>query len=76
MDDKEIEHKILQIVQDHNSNTHGITKTELTRIFTEKWGTSKTTIWDYIMDMIESGKIELRKTKKIQCALFIPDKMI
>jgi len=35
-------------------------------------GTSKTTIWDFILDMIESGKIELRKTKKIQQALFIP----
>ena len=72
MKDEEIEGKIIQIVSEHNSNPNGITKTELTRIFTEKWGTSKTTIWDYILDMIETGKIELRKTKKIQQALFIP----
>ncbi|MBT5171968.1 MAG: hypothetical protein HOL90_06810 [Candidatus Nitrosopelagicus sp.] len=72
MNEKEIEKKIIQIVSEHNSNPNGITKTELTRIYTEKWGTSKTTIWDYILDMIESGKIELRKTKKIQHSLFVP----
>ena len=71
--DNEIETKITQIVKEHNSNPCGITKTELTRIFTERWGTSKTTIWCYIFDMIESGKIELRKTKKIQSTLFIPE---
>ena len=76
MNDQEIENNILQIVKESNSNPNGITKTELTRIYSEKWGTSKTTIWDYIMDMIETGKIELRKTKKIQKALFIPEKMI
>ncbi len=76
MNDEEIEKNILQIVQESNSNPHGITKTELTRIYSEKWGTSKTTIWDYIVDMIETGKIELRKTKKIQSALFIPGQMI
>lgn len=70
--DEEIEKKITEIVREHNSNPCGITKTELTRIFTQRWGTSKTTIWDYIIDMIESGKIELRKTKKIQSTLFIP----
>ncbi|MCE9652090.1 MAG: hypothetical protein K8Q89_03395 [Nitrosarchaeum sp.] len=73
MNDKEIEKKILRIIGEHSSNPHGITKTELTRIFTERWGTGKTTIWDYIVDMIESGQIELRKTKKIQSALFIPE---
>jgi hypothetical protein len=72
LNEKEIEKKIIQIVSEHNSNPNGITKTELTRIYTEKWGTSKTTIWDYILDMIESGKIELRKTKKIQHSLFVP----
>ncbi len=76
MNDQEIENNILQIVKESNSNPNGITKTELTRIYSEKWGTSKTTIWDYIMDMIETGKIELRKTKKIQKALFIPEQMI
>ena len=73
MNDKEIEEKIIQIISEYGSNQNGITKTELTRIFTEKWGTSKTTIWDYIMDMIESGKIELRLTKKVQSTLFIPE---
>ena len=70
MKDEEIEKKITQVVQEHNLN--GITKTELARTFTERWGTSNTTIWDYILDMIESGKIELRQTKKIQSTLFIP----
>jgi hypothetical protein len=71
--DKEIEGKIIQIIKEHNSTPHGITKTELTRIFTERWGTGKTTIWNYIVDMIEAGQIELRKTKKIQSTLFIPE---
>jgi hypothetical protein len=70
--DNEIEQKIIQIIKEHTSNPNGITKTELTRIFTEKWGTSKTTIWDYILEMIESGEIELRQTKKVQSSLFIP----
>jgi len=72
MNDEEIEKKITQIVEEHNSNPRGITKTELARIFGERWGTSQTTLWTYIIDMIESGKIELRQTKKIQSALFIP----
>jgi len=72
MKDEEIEKKIIQIVEEYNSNPNGITKTELSRIYTERWGTSKTTIWTFILDMIESGKIELRQTKKIQSALFIP----
>ena len=71
--DRDIEKKIIQIIKEHTSNPHGITKTELTRIFTERWGTSKTTIWDYIIDMIDSGKIELRLTKKVQRSLFIPE---
>jgi len=73
LNDEEIEEKISQIVKEHNSNPKGITKTELTRTFTERWGTSQTTIWDYVRDMIESGKIELRQTKKIQSSLFIPE---
>jgi uncharacterized membrane protein len=72
LNDEEIEKKIIQIISEHTSNLHGITKTELARIFSERWGTSKTTIWTYIQDLIESGQIELRKTKKIQSALFIP----
>ena len=71
--DQEIEEKIIQIVREHNSNPGGITKTELSRIFSKRWGTSITTIWEYIMEMIESGKIELRKTKKIQSTLFLPE---
>ena len=48
----------------HSDTEDGMEKwAEINRIYSEKWGTSKTTIWDYIMDMIESGKIELRKTK-------------
>ena len=73
MDDKVIEGKIIEIISEYTSSKDGITKTELTRIYTEKWGTSKTTIWDYIMDMIESGQIELRLTKKVQRSLFIPE---
>lgn len=73
LNDEEIEEKITQIVKEHNSNPNGITKTELARIFVKRWGTSGTTIWDYIVDMIESGKIELRQTKKIRSTLFIPE---
>ncbi len=72
MNDKEIEIKIIDIVREHNSNPNGITKTELARIFAEKWGISTATIWHYILDMIDSGQIEIRKIKKIQSALFIP----
>ena len=72
LNDKEIEKKIIDIVRESNSSLHGISKTELTRIFTERWGTSKTTIWDYIFDMINSGQIELKKTKKVQSTLFLP----
>ena len=73
LNDREIEKKIIQIVQEHTSDPHGITKTELTRIFAERWGTSKTTLWDYIRDLVDSGEIELRLTKKKQRSLFIPD---
>ncbi len=73
LNDREIEKKIIQIVQEHASDPHGITKTELTRIFAERWGTSKTTLWDYIRDLVDSGEIELRLTKKQQRSLFIPE---
>ena len=51
--------KIVQIVKEHTSNPKGITKTEVARIFTQRWGTSKSTTWDYIRDLIDSGEIEL-----------------
>ena len=73
MNGEEIERNIIEIVTEYNSNPNGISKTELTRIYTERFGTSKTTIWEYMRDMIESGKIELRKTKKLQQTLFIPN---
>jgi len=73
MDDEEVENKILEIIHEYNSNQKGITKTELSRIYAEKWGTSKNAIWDNIMDMIQTNKIELRKIKKVQKTLFIPD---
>ena len=72
MNDNDIYKKILAIIKEHSSYPNGITKTELTRIYSERFGTSKTTIWEYMRDLIDSGKIELRKTKKQQHALFIP----
>ena len=72
MNDNEIYKKILSIVLENKSGTDGITRTELTRIYTEKFGTSPTIIWQYTKDLIESGRIELRKTKIKQHALFIP----
>ena len=73
MVDKETERRIIQIIKEHNTIEHGITKTEVARIFSERWGTSYTTIWEYIFDLIETGKIELRKTKKKQSRLFLPE---
>lgn len=71
MDDREIQKKIIQIVRENDSNQYGITKNEVARIYSERWGTSRTTIWDYMMDLIHSGQIELRLVKKQQRALFI-----
>lgn len=72
MNAREIEEKIIQIVQENNSNPKGITKTELARVFIDRWGSSKNTIWDYILDLIDSGKIELRKNhRKNQHTLFV-----
>ena len=70
MNEVEIREKIIQIVQENNSNPKGITKTELSRIFVDRWGSSKNTIWDHIIDLVNSGKIELRKVAKQQHALF------
>lgn len=67
----EIQEKILQIVQENNRNPNGITKTELARIFIERWGTSKAPIWECMVNMTRSGKIELRLIGKQQHALFI-----
>ena len=71
MKEAEIRKKIIQIVKENNSSPKGITKTELARIFIERWGTSKNMIWDCIFDLIDSGKIELKKITKKQQALFV-----
>lgn len=71
MSESEIYKNILSIIEEYNSKINGISKTELTRIYTERFGTSKTTIWEYMLDLINSGKIELRKTKKKQYSLFL-----
>ena len=71
MYDDEIYNHILQIVKQYGSDSKGISKTEVTRIYTEKYGTSKTTIWNYIFDLIDLGKLELRKSGKVQQKLFL-----
>lgn len=72
MYDDEIYNNILLIVKKYGSDSKGISKTEVTRIYTEKHGTSKTTIWNYIFDLIDLGKLELRKSGKVQQKLFLP----
>ena len=59
MNELEMENRIIQIVSEHNSNPYGITKNELARIFIERWGSSRSTLWDYIRDLIDAGKIEV-----------------
>ncbi len=71
MDDTEINTKLIQIVQENNSNPKGITKTELARIFIQRWGSSKNMIWDHILDLIDSDKVEFRKVTKQQHTLFL-----
>jgi len=71
MNDEEIHTKIIQLVRENNSNPNGITKNELARIFTERWGTSRTTIWDDMKELLLLGMIELRQIKKKQHALFL-----
>jgi len=71
MNDEEIHKKIIQLVRENNSNPKGITKNELARIFTERWGTTRTTIWDEMKELLLLGVIELRRIKKKQHALFI-----
>ena len=71
MNELEMENRIIQIVSEHSSNPYGITKSELARIFIERWGSSRSTLWDYIRDLIDVGKIELRKVKNKQHSLFM-----
>ena len=73
MNEEEIYDNILTIVKKYGSDSKGISKTEVTRIYTEQHGTSKTTIWDYILDLINSGKLEFKKVGKVQHNLFYPD---
>ena len=72
MNDQEIYDNIVDIVKKYGSDSKGISKTEVTRIYTEKHCTSKTTIWDYILDLINSGKLEFKKVGKVQHKLFLP----
>jgi len=74
MNDEEIHKKIIQLVRENNSNPNGITKNELARIFTQRWGTSRTTIWDDMKELLLLGTIELRQIKKKQHALFLKEK--
>ena len=52
--DDEIYEKLVLIMKENTLNSKGITKTELARTFTERWGLSITTIWGCIDDLIES----------------------
>jgi len=72
MSDQEIYDNLLSIVGEESSNPKGITKTQLARIYGERFGTSHTTIWEHIQHLIEIGKLELRKTSKQQHTLFLP----
>ena len=76
MNDEEIYDNILTIVKKYGSDSKGITKTEVTRIYAENHGTSITTIWDYILDLINSGKLEFKKVGKVQHRLFYPDTIL
>ena len=72
LNQNEIEKNIINIVNEYSSENEGISKTEVARKYTERHGNSQTTIWEYMLEMIESGKIVLRQTKKKQKRLFIP----
>ena len=71
MSEQEIYENLLSIVNEESSNQKGITKTQLARIYGERFGTSHTTVWDYMQDLIDNGKLELRKTNKQQRTLFL-----
>jgi len=70
MNEIEINTKLIQIIRENSSDTKGITKNELARIFIEKWGSSRSTIWDYILDLINTGKVEFRQVTKTKHTLF------
>lgn len=71
MDNTEINSKLIEIVKENNSNPKGITKTELARIFVERWGSSKNMLWDHILDLIDSDKVEFRTITKRQQSIFL-----
>ena len=71
MSEQEIYENLISIVSEESSNPKGITKTQLARIYGERFGTSHTTVWDYMQDLIDNGKLELRKTNKHQRTLFL-----
>ena len=71
MSEQKIYENLLSIVNEESSNQKGITKTQLARIYGERFGTSHTTVWDYMQDLIDNGKLELRKTNKQQRTLFL-----
>jgi hypothetical protein len=71
LNDNQIYENILKIIEEHQLDPKGITKTELTRIYSQKHGTSKSVIWDYIRDLLEDDKIILKIRTKKQQTLFI-----
>ena len=73
LNDSQIYENILKIIKEHQLDPKGITKTELTRIYSQKHGTSKSVIWDYIRDLLEYNKIILKTRTKKQQTLFIID---
>ena len=73
LNESQIYENILKIIKEHQLDPKGITKTELTRIYSQKYGTSKSVIWDYIRDLLEYNKIILKTRTKKQQTLFIID---
>jgi len=71
LDDNKINQNILEIIREHQLDPKGITKTELTRIYSQRHGTSKSVIWEYIRDLHEDNKIILKPRTKKQQTLFI-----
>ena len=73
LNESQIYENILKIIEEHQLDPKGITKTELTRIYSQKHGTSKSVIWDYIRDLLDDNKIILKSRTKKQQTLFIID---
>ena len=73
LNESQIYENILKIIEEHQLDPKGITKTELTRIYSQKHGTSKSVIWDYIRDLLDDNKIILKARTKKQQTLFIID---